>query len=88
MNVMPSQITVLIVYSTICSGPDQRKHQSTASLAFVWVEFTGDRWTQRASNAENVSFWWRHHDQSKISSKSPSGQWVKDTQYDKGTVQL
>ena len=26
-------------------------------------EFTGDRWipTQRASNAENVSIWWRHH---------------------------
>ena len=28
-------------------------------------EFTGHRWqfpTQRASNAENVSIWWRHHD--------------------------
>ena len=27
------------------------------------VEFTGDRWipAQMASNAENVSIWWRHH---------------------------
>ena len=28
-------ICVLIVYSTVWSGPDQRKHQSSASLAFV-----------------------------------------------------
>ena len=29
----------------------------------LWGEFTGDRWTPRtrASNAENVSIWWRHH---------------------------
>ena len=34
--IMASQITgVMIVYSTICSGADQRKHQSSASLAFV-----------------------------------------------------
>ena len=36
MIMMASQITSLrIVYSTICSGADQRKHQSSASLAFV-----------------------------------------------------
>ena len=36
MIVMALQITcVLIVYSTVCSGIDQRKHQSSASLAFV-----------------------------------------------------
>ena len=34
---MASQITSLtIVYSTVHSGADQRKHQSSASLAFVW----------------------------------------------------
>ena len=33
---MASQITSLtIAYSTVYSGPDQRKHQSSASLAFV-----------------------------------------------------
>ena len=36
MNMMASQITIVsIVYSTVCSGADQRKHQSSASLAFV-----------------------------------------------------
>ena len=37
MGTMASQITSLtIVYSTVNSGADQRKHQSSASLAFVW----------------------------------------------------
>ena len=36
MGTMASQITSLtIVYSTAYSGADQRKHQSSASLAFV-----------------------------------------------------
>ena len=36
MGAMASQITSLtIVYSTVHLGPDQRKHQSSASLAFV-----------------------------------------------------
>ena len=64
MSTMASQITSLtIVYSTVYSGPNQRKHQSSVSLAFcagnspVTVEFP----TQKASNAENVSNWWCHH---------------------------
>ena len=37
MGTMASQITSLtIVYSTVYSGADQSKHQSSASLAFVW----------------------------------------------------
>ena len=28
--------SVLIVFSTVCSNTDQRKHHSSASLAFVW----------------------------------------------------
>ena len=36
MGAMASQITSLtVVYSTVYSGADQRKHQSSASLAFV-----------------------------------------------------
>ena len=36
MSAMSSQITSLtIVYSTVYSGADQRKHQSSVSLAFV-----------------------------------------------------
>ena len=37
MGSMASQITSLtIVYSTVDSGANQRKHQSSASLVFVW----------------------------------------------------
>ena len=64
MSAMASQITsLMIMYSTVYSGADQSKHQSSASLAFVrgihrWpVNFPA----QMASNAENVSIWWRHH---------------------------
>ena len=37
MSAVASQITSLtIVYSIVYSGANQRKHQSSASLAFVW----------------------------------------------------
>ena len=64
MHTMASQITgVSIVYSTVCSGADQRKHQSFASLAFVrgihrWPVNSSHK---RVRNAENVSIRWRHH---------------------------
>ena len=59
MGPIASQITSLtIVYSTVYSGADQRKHQSSASLAFVWVMWIP---TKMASNAEDISIWWRHH---------------------------
>ena len=60
MTMLASQITSLtVVYSIVYSGVNQRKHQSSAPLAFVWEirEFPA----QMASNAENVSIWWRHH---------------------------
>ena len=42
MSTIASQITSLtIVYSTIYSGADQSKHQSSASLAFVWGIYRG-----------------------------------------------
>ena len=62
MGTIASQITSLTtVYSTVYSDADQWKHQTSASLAFVrgihqWIP------AQMASNAENVSIWWRHHD--------------------------
>ena len=59
MGAIASQITSLtIVYSTVYSDADQRKHQSAASLAFV-RGIHRDRWipAQMASNAENVSIW-------------------------------
>ena len=57
-----SQITSLTMftYSAVYSDAGQRKHQSSASLAFVrWIH--RELPAQMASNAENVSIWWRHH---------------------------
>ena len=55
MSTMASQNTIpTIVYSTVYSGADQRKHQSSASQAFVsGIHRLIPR--KRASNAENVS---------------------------------
>ena len=50
MGAIASQITSLtIVYSTIYSDADQRKHQSSASLAFEWG-IHRDRWIPRTND--------------------------------------
>ena len=47
MSTITSQITSLtVVYSIVYSDADQRKHQSSASLAFVWGIHRG-RWIPR-----------------------------------------
>ena len=47
MTTIASQITsITAVYSTVYSDADQRKHQSFASLAFVWGSHR-DRWIPR-----------------------------------------
>ena len=52
MGAMASQIISLtIVYSTVYSGADQRKHQSSTSV------MTDEFPAQKASNAKNVSIW-------------------------------
>ena len=64
MCAMASQIASLtIIYSTAYSGADQRKHQSSASLAFVWgtSPVTGEFPAQMACKAANVSIQWRLH---------------------------
>ena len=57
MGAIAFQITSLtIVYSTVYSDADQRKHQSSVSLAFVRDSpGTGEFPAQMAINAENVS---------------------------------
>ena len=58
LDTMASQITSLtIVYSTVYSSADQRKHQSSASLAIVRGIH---RWPVNSAH-KNVSIWWRHH---------------------------
>ena len=64
MSAMTSQITgVSIVFSNVCSCTDHRKHQSSVTgLCEGNSPVTGDFPSQRATNAENVSIWRRHHD--------------------------
>ena len=64
MSAMASQITSLtIVYSTVYS---RRRSKKTSKLRVTGLcvgnlPVTGEFPAQRASNAENVSIWWRHH---------------------------
>ena len=59
MGTTASKISSLtIVYSAVYSGAEQRKHQSSASMVFVWGIH---RWIPREFLAQNVSIWWRHH---------------------------
>ena len=65
MIAMASQINgVSIVCSTVFSDVEQRKHRSSASLALVKGIHRSpvDSPSQRASNAEKMSIWWRHHE--------------------------
>ena len=58
MGAMASQIASLtIVYSTVYSDADQKKTSKlrVTGLCDCWFP------AQMASNAENVSIWWRHH---------------------------
>ena len=51
MGMIASKITsLMIVYSTVYSDPDQRKHQNSPSLAFV-----------QGNSLVPISIWWRHH---------------------------
>ena len=60
MGTIASQITSLTIVYSIVLVADQRKHQSSASPAFV--PGTGEFPAQMASYSENVSIWWRHHE--------------------------
>ena len=55
----------MIVYSTVYSGADQGKHQTSTSLAFV-RGINSEFPAQKASNTENVSIWWRHHEEFQV----------------------
>ena len=62
MGAMASQITsITIIYSTVYSDADQRKHQSYASPVSVRGIHRWPVISLHAGNAENVSIWWRHH---------------------------
>ena len=65
MGVLSSQITSLtIIYSTVHSGADQKKHQSSASLTFVrgihrWPVQSSHKWpvTRKMFSFDDVIMW-------------------------------
>ena len=63
MGTMASQITSLaIVYSTVYSGRSRKISKlRVTGLCVGNSPGTGEFPAQMASNAENVSIWWRHH---------------------------
>ena len=64
MSTMAYQVTSLTsVYSTVYSRRRSKKTLKlrVAGLCEVNSAVTGEFSAQRASNAENVSTWWRHH---------------------------
>ena len=63
MSAMASQLT--IVYSSVYPGADhmrRKKKLRVAGLCEGDPPVTEEFPAQRASNAENVSIWWRHHE--------------------------
>ena len=55
MSAIVSQITgVSIVYSTVCSGADQRKQKSSESLAFVRGILTGEFPTRKGPETREM----------------------------------
>ena len=64
MGTIASQITSLkIVYSTVYSDTDKKTSKlRVTGLCAGNSPGIGEFPEQMASNAENVSMWWRHHD--------------------------
>ena len=71
MSTMASQITILaIVYSSVYSGADLKTLKlRVTGLCTGNSPVTGEFPAQRASNAENISIWWRHHEEIDITYK-------------------
>ena len=65
MGAVASQIiSITIVYSTVYSSADQKEASKlrVTGLCAGNSPVTGEFPTQMASNAENVSIWWHHHE--------------------------
>ena len=67
MRAMASQITSLtIIYSTVYSGAKKTSKLRVTGLCEGNSPVTGEFPAQTASNAVNVSIWWRHHDDCQV----------------------
>ena len=80
MSAITFQVNGVSMVFFPCSGTGQRKHQSFALLAFVrgihrWLVNCPQK-GKRASNAENVSIWWRLHVTNGIFTTTVAGQFT------------
>ena len=73
ISAIASLITSLTsVYSTVYSGADKKKSKlHVTGLCVGNSPVTGEFPAQMASNAENVSTWWRHHGSCKYTLSTP-----------------
>ena len=55
-------ISITIIYSTAYLGADKKLKLRVTGLCAGKPPVTGEFPAQMASNTENVSIWWRHHD--------------------------
>ena len=65
MGAMASQITSLTLFTQPFIVAQIKENTKVTRHWPLCREFTGDRWdppAQMASNTENVSIWWRHHE--------------------------
>ena len=95
MTTIASQITsITVVYSIVYSGADQRKHQSSASLAFGrgfhwdrWIPRTNGQWRGKCFHLMTSSWKTMVKAMVKIDTretwteKQTEGQWIGDNRY-------
>ena len=69
-----------MVFSTVCSGADQEKTAKLRVTGFCEENppMTCGFPSQKASNAENVSIGWRHHDYDLVDMRFPSSNNYED----------
>ena len=86
MRMMASKITSLtIVYSAVYSGANKKTSKlRVTGLGEGNSPVTGEFPAQRASDAENVSIWWRHH--VSIARSAQLSNWLEPRWYFKDTV--
>ena len=73
MNVVASQITSSQLFTQSFIQAQIKENIKSSESLHLCREFTGETDEfpeQRASNVENVSIWWRHHEYQRISDTS------------------
>ena len=76
-------------HECLVNGLFRRRSKKTSKLRYTglcagYSPATGEFPAQEASNAENVSIWWRHHGE--INATFPKGQWIKQQKLGRASI--